>query len=464
MTTTSNTYIKYDPKDENIFCPLNYKDGAVGHGLLKKYYIPSLKKTVCDYCEVNIDGEQKTLCYFQGKRDCKHLIKDFGEYRDELLKVQLICNNNQNNKSLANNILNSSTYIENTVDKSNKYQELFKRFRYILEQNLLPFMNQIDDLKKVKELISQIKFDSQGRVNLTGIGNDSELESKLIWLSLFLINMRSLNSRDGDLDFDFSDDLIGLAREMVRTLYQQCITSFEFFRYFCNILLPEITKLESKENHLTYEELMKDFKLNDNDDKVRELTITILNQKDRIAELEAKLRDSEAVNRDILKYKDAYLKEVEKAESLQIQLQRQNKKLDDFAALNDSLKKRLTELELMNQRALQEKTDLKNYYDNLIKENEINLNEKLRQFEIVLREKDLIVESQRTEIDRNHENEKRLKDRIHELELHLLKEKENKKKFETNYEKLLGDYNILIKRHELFTAFGNETRIILNGN
>lgn len=463
-TNTSTTYIKYDPMDENIFCPLNYKDGSVGHGLLKKYYIPSLKKTVCDYCEVHYDGELRTLCYFQSKRDCKHLIKDFGEWREELLKVQNICNNNQNNEALAKHISDTSSYTDVPVQKANDYQTLFKRFIEILEKNLLPFINQIEDLKKVKQLIAQIKFDSQGKVNLTGIGNDPELESKLIWLSLFLINMRAMNSKDGDRDFDFSDDLIAIAREMVKTLYQQCISSFEFFKYFCNILLPEVSKLEGEENKLTYEELMKDFKLSNNDERLRELNFVILNQKDRIAELEAKLRDADALNKDLLKFKDAYYKEAEKAESLQAQVGRQSQRLDELSNLNDSLKKKLAELELQNQKMLQEKTDTKNYYENLIKENEINFNEKLRQLDIILKEKDLIVESQRNEIDRSLENEKRFKDRIHELELHLLKEKENKKKFETNYEKLLGDYNILLKRHELFTAFGYETRMILNGN
>jgi len=264
--TEANTYIKYDPKDENIFCPLNYIDGTIGHGLLKKYYIPSLKKTVCDYCEVSDNGELRTLCYFQNRRDCMHLIKDFGEWREELLKVQNICNNNENNHQLAKHITNISSYTELPDQKANKYSELIKRFIAIIEENLLPFISQIEELKNVKQLISQIKFDAQGKVNLTGIGNDTDLESKLIWLSLFLINMRTMNNRDGDREFDFSEDLIKIAREMVRTLYQQCISSFEFFKFFCNILLPEISKLEGQGNNLTYDELMRDFKLTNNDE------------------------------------------------------------------------------------------------------------------------------------------------------------------------------------------------------
>jgi len=460
---TSNTYIKYDPKDENIFCPLNYKDGSVGHGLLKKYYIPSLKKTVCDYCEVQHEDELKTLCYFQSKRDCKHLIKDFGEWRDELIKVQNIYNSEQNNESLAKHIQNTSAYTEAPVQKANKYYDLFKSFMGILEENLLPFINQIEELKNVKQLISQIKFDSIGKINLTGIGNDPELESKLIWLSLFLINMRIMNSKDSDRDFDFSDDLIEIAKEMVKTLYQQCISSFEFFKYFSAILLPEVTKLEGKDNKLTYEELMKDFKLSNDDSKIRELNVFIINQKDSIAELEAKLRDADAVNKDLFKYKEAYFKEAEKAETLKVQIDTQNRKLEDFNNLNESLRKKIAELDLQDSKLMQEKIDNKNYYENFIKENEIDYNEKLRQLEIVTKERMLIVESQRNDIDRNFENDKRLKDRIHELELHLLKEKESRKKLETNYEKLLGDYNVLLKRHEFFTAFGNETRLILNG-
>jgi len=188
----------------------------------------------------------------------------------------------------------------------------------------------------------------------------------------------------------------------------------------------------------------------------------VLNQKDRIYELETKLLEADATNKELFKFKENYMNEVEKAESLKSEIERQKRKFDDADRLNDLLRKKIVELEAINQKALQEKADLKHQYENLLKENEMSLSEKLRQFDILLKEKDMIVETQRNEIDRSQENERRLIDRIHELEVYLLREKEAKNRIDTNYEKLLGDHNILLKRHDLFTSFANDTRMILN--
>ncbi len=431
---------------------------------MKKYYIVSLKKTVCDYCEVPAEGELKTLCYFQGKRDCKHLIKDFGECKEELFKIQNVCKNNENNDKLAKHIVNSRSYMSNPYKKAENFNLLMSKFNDVLEKNLLPFINQIEDLKKVKELIAQIKFDSQGKVNLTGIGNDPELESKLIWLSLFLINLREKNTRDGDRDFDFSDDLIDIAKQMVRTLYEQCLSSFEFFKNFCNVLLPEVSLLEGEENKLTYEELMKDFKLTNNDERLGEMNINMQKLKDRIFELEKMIAQADLVNKDLSKFKEMHLKEVEKNQALNLELEKQNKNIIDLNGMNDLMKTKMSELEKQIQKLNQEKTDMKNNYEKLIRENDMNNNERLRQIDILLKEKDLIIDTQRKDIDRFGEHEKSLKDRIHELELHLLKEKESKKMLDTNYEKLNGDYTILLKRLDFYSVFANDTKNILNGS
>jgi len=457
-----NTYIKYDPLDENIFCPLTYIDGSSGHGLLKKYYIPSLKKTICDYCEIHYDEESKTLCYFQGKRDCKHLIKDFGEWREELFKVQSICKEADNNEILLKEIFQTKNYTEVPIRLSKEYEELFKKFNQILEENLLPFINQIEDVKKVKDMISQIKFDSQGKVNLTGIGNYPDLESKLIWLSLFLINMKSKNTM-GNKNFDLTDDLIIIARQIVKTLYEECLATFDFLKYFCNYLLPELSTLEGQKINITYEDLMRDFKLSNNDDKIKELNLKISEQKSKIIELESRFKDIDNLNKDIQKYKDLYFREMEKSSTLNALIEKNVNKIEELNLLNESLKNKYSDLEKKIQGLEREKGEIKNYYEKLLLENASKNNEKFRQDEIYLKEKDLIISAQRAEIDSIMENDRKFRDRIYELELHLLKDKEVKKSLELKIEKVSTDYNSLLKRHELFNVFANETKGILNG-
>ena len=176
-------------------------------------------------------------------------------------------------------------------DQSKKYIELYEKFDKTIFEKISPFIKQVDNLKEIQHLIAEIRFDAQGRIDYNAIGNDPEMESKIIYLSLFLMNLREINSADGDRNFDFSEELIKIVKEMVQNLYHNCLKSFDFFRFFCNILLPELSKMEGENNFITYDELMKGFKLNDSDAKLSEMTRTMNQMKENNIRLEKRIKN-----------------------------------------------------------------------------------------------------------------------------------------------------------------------------
>ena len=59
-------------------------------------------------------------------------------------------------------------------------------------------------------------------------------------------------------------------------------------------------------------------------------------------------------------------------------------------------------------------------------------------------------------------DDKKLKDRIHELEVHLATESEENRINLIKYENILGDYEVLLKRHEYLNSYSAEVANILN--
>lgn len=453
-------YRAYASDDEDIVCPINYKDGSSGHGLLKKYYIPSLNITMCDYCEVDDEkkNDYKTLSYFQQKKDCKHLIKDFGELSDQLHKIQNITRNSTDDS--LETCLISGRPLSDNVDKNTKLfiQESVK-FNDMLYKDLLPFLVQIEDLKKVKEIINKIKFDKNGKVDLAEIGNRPEVEKRLIWLALFLMDLKGKDKNSDQ--FIFSDYLIPIAKDMVRNLYNTCLSSFELFKYFCNTLLPEINRFEQGNNFkITYEELMKDFKLSSSDDKVRELTILLANEKEKIGLLERRINELEIINQDNVKFKELYFIELEKNQSLNNNFEKLSRKTDDVNNNNEFLKNKINELELLLARSNQEKQDMKNNQDKVFREKEIEISEKIRNYEKLLKDRDASLKNLKDEYEKTYGSDKKLKERIYELEMQMLKDKESMKILETDYDRLLSQHNQLKTNFDHYVVFANETRQI----
>jgi len=454
-------YFKFDPKSEKIFCPLNYKNGEQGHGLIKKYFIKSRKETICDYCEININGENKPLSYFQRAKDCTHLIRDFGENKHELEQIKRIFKNGKN-LEIKEYIKEAAKYTGPPKDQSKKYIELYEKFDKTIFEKISPFIKQVDNLKEIQHLIAEIRFDAQGRIDYNAIGNDPEMESKIIYLSLFLMNLREINSADGDRNFDFSEELIKIVKEMVQNLYHNCLKSFDFFRFFCNILLPELSKMEGENNFITYDELMKGFKLNDSDAKLSEMTRTMNQMKENNIRLEKRINELESINAEMAEFKVLYQREAMSNEDLKAQIESKNKQLEDLNNIRAKQSQKIIELENLHSKTLSEKHDLKNQMDREFNKKQLAMNKELDLLKGSMFEKEAVLNKQKNIFGSFTENQKKMKDRIHELEIALTTESEEKRNYQLKYDQMSTDYNVLLKRHEFLNSYSDEVNNILN--
>jgi hypothetical protein len=420
-----------------------------------------MQKTICDYCEVPIQGQNKPLSYFQSQKDCSHLIRDFGDNREELQKIQSIFKNGQNSQ-IKEYIKEASKYTGPPKSQSKTYIELYEKFDRAIKEKIFPFVTQVENLKEIQSLIGEIRFDENGRIEYNQIGNDPEMESKIIYLSLFLMNLRAMNSADGDRNFDFSEELIKIVREMVQNLYHNCLKSFDFFRFFCNILLPELTKMEGEKNDLTYEELMKGFKLNDSDAKLSEATRAMNILKENNLKLDKKINDLEAINAENFDYKNLYQREVLSNEDLKAQIESKNKQLEDLNNIRATQSHKIIELENLNSKYLSEKNDLKNQMEKDFNKMQLSLSKELEMLKGNLSEKEAVLNQQKNLINGFNDSQKKLKERIHELEILLATESEENRINMIKYENILADYEVLLKRHEFLNSYSAEVANILN--
>lgn len=454
-------YFKYDPKDERLFCPLTYQNGNSGHGLLKKYFIKSKQQTICDYCEIPCNGEKRPLSYFQSQKDCSHLIRDFGENKEELEKLQSIFRNGKNSQ-IKEYIKEAAKYTGPPKETSKKYVQLYEKFDKAISDKIIPFINQVDNLKEIEALIGEIRFDEEGRIEYKSIGNDPEMESKIIYLSLFLMNVRQINSQDGDRNFDFSEELIKIVREMVQNLYSNCLKSFDFFRFFCNVLLPELTKMEGEPNTLTYDELMKNFKLNDSDAKISDMNRTMAQMKENNIRLERRINELESLNSEMSEYKVLYQREALSNEDLKAQIESKNKQIEDLNNIRAIQSQKIIELENLNSKLSSEHNDLKIDMDREINKRQLTLNKELDTLRGSISEKEAVLSQQKNIFGTFTENQKKLKERIHELEMALAIEAEDRNTYQSKYESIHSEYELLLKRHEYLNAYSDEVNNILN--
>lgn len=282
-----DTTTKFDPQDERIFCPNVNKEGVTGHGLLKKYYIPHLGLNICEYCEIEEDGERRNLSYYQSRKLSKHLISELQNWHEEILKFQNM-NNDVNVKSLVNSLKENNLHLDASESSLNKCKDEVNSLKALLENKLLAYFSFLEEIFKIKDLIDECKFDAKGKLNLIGIGIDSTREAKYIWMSLLFSNMKRQH---------LNPDSFGLTEEV-----QKCIANFielyvtvnydctGFVKNLCYNLLPEIARLENKQITIDCEGLINKLPTNGGVD------VGIVDQlKARIVELE-KQKESETVN------------------------------------------------------------------------------------------------------------------------------------------------------------------------
>ena len=68
---------------------------------------------ICEYCEIEEDGEKRNLSYYQSRKLSKHLISELGNWREEILRYQNI-NGNVNVSKIINSLEENKVFLENT--------------------------------------------------------------------------------------------------------------------------------------------------------------------------------------------------------------------------------------------------------------------------------------------------------------------------------------------------------------
>jgi len=349
---------KFDQEDEKIFCPSINKKGQVGHGLLKKYYIPHLGVNICEYCEIIENGEKRNLSYYQSKKLSRHLIAELQNWPEEIKRFQKITKEVDSdllNKRLENNI----NYFVKYNHSLNKVQEDLKSFHVFFQEKLFKHFKFYEEILMIKDILDECKYDEKGKVCLVGIGTDQTREAKYIWLSLLFSTM--------DKRY-FENNNLGLKEELEKMLVQFVefyITSnndcCEFVKQSCYNLLPEIANLEHKQVNINSEELIRKLPTTGNANNM------LINQlKDRIFELEKMNAEKDKIigefknNQVVLSEsrnadKDLLMKFNSKCEELaRINAEKDNE-LNNIKALlnqlndqNNKNKARIAELEGMN--------------------------------------------------------------------------------------------------------------------
>lgn len=256
-----NGLFKFDPQDERIFCPFINKNGKPGHGLLKKFFIPHLGLNICEYCELEEDGEMRNLSYYQFNRLSRHLIHELHNWRDEILRFQSFNKSNDTNV-VVQSLTEHNKYLENAKQNIVKCQDEIVKFKKFFEDKVLNFFNFLNEIMLIKDFIDELKFNEKGKLNLVGIGVDKEKEAKYIWMSLLFANMK--REKLDPENFGLCQDIISCMENFIENFISATQDSYNFIYHLCYKLVPEIARLENKNINYKFEELLKRFPSSNN--------------------------------------------------------------------------------------------------------------------------------------------------------------------------------------------------------
>merc|ERR1712032_271149 len=123
---------------------------------------------------------------------------------------------------------------------------------------------------------------------------------------------------------------------------------------------------------------------------------------------------------------------------------------------------KIIELENLKSKLATEKDDIKNNMDREHKKNQLTLNKELDLLKGSVTEKDAVLNQQKNIFGSLTDNQKKLKERIHELEMALAIESEDRRTYQTKYDTMSSDYEVLMKRHEYMNTYTDEVTNILN--
>lgn len=426
-----NSTCKFNPEDERIFCPNVNKVGETGHGLLKKYYIPHLGVNICEYCEIEEDGERRNLSYYQSRKLSKHLISELQNWREEILKFQNI-NDEVNVKNLVQSLQENNKHLDTSENSLNRCRQEINSLKSLLEDKLLAYFTFLEEILLIKDLIDECKFDANGKLNLIGIGTDSTREAKYIWMSLLFSNMKRQH---------LNPESFGLTEEMqksIRNFLDLYITVNSdctgFVRNVCYNLLPEVARLENKQITINCEDLIRRMPTTNTG-----VDLSIVNQlKMRIAELEHLNNQKDSV---IYELKSSNSNLVEKLNANNDEIRQLQIRIEELLRLSNQKDPEITNLTIVINQINEENSRNKLR----IIELENIINQERRENELKLAELSPVIEKLRSdyrEVKISHEN---LFLANKELEALLLAERERANGYKQTIEDLQSKYAELVR-------------------
>jgi len=462
---------KFNPEDERIFCPNVSKDGVTGHGLLKKYYIPHLGVNICEYCEIEEDGERRNLSYYQAKKLSKHLISELQNWREEILKFQNI-NNDVNVNTLVSSVRDNNKQLDTSERGLDRCREEIHHFKNLVEDKLLTYFSFLEEILLIKDLIDECKFDAKGKLNLIGIGTDSTREAKYIWMSLLFSNMKRQNLNPES--FGLTEEIQRSIKNFVDLYINVNSDCTGFVRNLCFNLLPEIAMLENKQITIDCEEQVRRLPSSNTG-----VDVIIVNQlKARILELESLNNQKDLVISELqgtnTKLGQRLNGSLEEINGLNIKIEEllrlkaiKDTEIKNFSVVitqineeNNRMKQRIIELESLITRERNERDLLSSENSKIGQKHngtleEINvLNIKIEELIRLNLQKDSESKNLSLVITQLNEEINRYKNRIIDLENQLRMERENKSS--ENYialEKLRGELReVKISHENLFLA------------
>jgi len=237
-----NSSSKFNPEDERIFCPNVSKAGVTGHGYLKKYYIPHLGINICEYCEIVEDGQKRNLSYYQSRKLSVHLISELQNYKEVIMKFQVV-NKDLNVNSVNAKIEENTQMSRKTKENLGNLQKLIADFDGLFQNKINQYFKFLEEIMLIKDLISECKFDKDGKFCLIGIGIEPSKEAKYIWLSLIITHMKRENRNNQN--FGLTEILEKLIFEFFKCYNSLNDETMIYFKNLCYSLLPEMAKLEN---------------------------------------------------------------------------------------------------------------------------------------------------------------------------------------------------------------------------
>jgi chromosome segregation ATPase len=417
-----DTNTKFNPEDERIFCPTVSKSGVTGHGLLKKYYIPHLDLNICEYCEIEENGQKNNLHYYQSRNQSKHLIHELKNWRKEILTFQKINENfeKSNLMKLKENLDSSNKSLVNTSKSLNNCDVEIKKFKLIFDEKLISYIDFLEQIMQLKDILQDFKFDEKGNLNIIAIGNDKEKEAKFTWMSLLFSRLK-LRNLDVE-NFGLTEETKNLLENFITLFVDLNIIATNFVENLCDNLLPQVADLEKKNIKIN-----KDYYIQ----KMPTVKIYNINEKDKksISNLEDRIGELEYI---ILKKDNDLDKNKSEMENLRKNFEEENQKIiNETNKINKSLLNEVMLLNKINKEINLENEDLRK------KLNEIN-NDNITMSENN-QESNFLVTQLTKKLDEISDLNNKLKDDLNfsqnENKKYLLRIKELEENFISNKEK-----------------------------